>query len=332
MKKNQNRINTFALVILLPLTSTIACQVSSDKNRTVSASVNSSNMPGNDIQQKQTDDLIFSKEGWIYYLSASNKQPQKIVEGEFPSLNIKKKQFVYLKPQPPEADAEAVLMLYDLTTKKTRELYRVKGFVNYPRFAPEGDLILFILRTNEGKTKLEVFNTGGEEAFTLNQTNKEINDVFSPVWAADGNTVYFHDMTNLFHVGFDGQVLSKIPLKTITGSRETITSSDWFIPSPKNENLLIFTQLVPGTPLFEKTFGEPNTALFMYNLKENKKTRLTPEDMFAVDPIWSTNGESLYFIGYYDRNGQENFPFRIFSIQLDGSNIVELARGENVDN
>jgi Tol biopolymer transport system component len=126
--------------------------------------------------------------------------------------------------------------------------------------------------------------------------------------------------------------LKKTPLDKITGSREMITSSDWFIPSPKDENILVFTQLVPGTKLFENTFGEPNTALFIYNLKEDKKTRLTPENMFAVDPIWSINGENIYFTGYYDKNGRENYPFRIFKIKIDGSGLTEITKGENVDN
>lgn len=330
MKNYQLKIKTLTLSLTLCLTTTIACQVNSTKS---AIKANSANMPeagAKNKQQKQADDLVFSREGWIYFLPASKKQPQKIIKGEFPSFSRSKKEIVYVKPQPPED--EAVLMIYDLTTKKSRELYRVRGFINTVQYAPEGDLVLFILRTLDGKTKLEVFNTAGEESFTINESNKEINDVFSPNWSADGNTIYFHDMTNLFYVSFDGQILKKTLLKRITGSQETITSSDWFIPSPKDENILVFTQLVPGTPLFEKTFGEPNTALFIYDVKENKKTRLTPENMFAVDPIWSKNGENLYFTGYYDKNGQENYPFQIFKIKTDGSDLSEITKGENAEN
>jgi TolB protein len=293
--------------------------------------------PGNGTQpenikplpQKQNNDLVFARQEWIYFLPATKKQPQKIIKGSFPSLNADKTKIAYVKPPPPEVNTEAVLMLYDLKTKKNRELYRVKGIINYPRFAPVGDLVLFTLRTSEGKIKLEIFNIGGEESLTINETNKEINDFFSPVWAPDGNTIYFHDMTNLFHVSFDGQILKKTPLAKITGSRETISSSDWFIPSPQDESLLIFTRMVPGTPLFDKTFGEPNTAIFIYDLRQNNKTRLTPENVFAIDPIWSPDGGSVYFTGYYDKNGRENYPFRIFRIDKNGRGLSEITRGEN---
>lgn len=324
MKTYQSKIKFFTVLLTLILTATIGCQVNltrSESNETIKQWRQSDDVV--------VDDLVFSREGWIFFLKASEKTPKKIVKGEFPSFSRSKKQIVYVPSQPPEPDGEAVLMLYDLGMKKNRELYRVKGFVNSLQYAPEGDLVLFIRRTPEGTTNLEVFNTAGEESFTINQSNKEINDVFSPVWSADGNTIYFHDMTNLFHVSFDGQIIEKTPLETITGSLDTITSSDWFIPSPKDKNILVFTQLVPGTKLFENTFGEPNTALFIYEKKENKKTRLTPENMFAVDPVWSSDGESLYFTGYYDTNGKENYPFRIFSIKKDGSKISEITKGEN---
>ncbi len=325
MKTYQNNTKLVTLILSLILATTVACQV---KPSEFAANISSASSKET-AQQKQTDDLVFLREGWIYYLRASEKTPKRIVKGEFPSFSRSKKQIVYVPSQPPDPDVEAVLMLYDLNTKKSRELYRVKGFVNSNQFAPEGDLVLFILRTREGKTNLEVFNTAGEEAFTINQSNKEINDVFSPVWAADGNTIYFHDMTHLFHVGFDGQIIEKTPLKSITGSLDTITSSDRFIPSPKDENILVFTQLVPGSKLFEKTFGEPNTALFIFDKQQNKKIRLTPENMFAVDPVWSSDGERLYFTGYYDIHGRENYPFSIFSIKSDGSDILKITSGEN---
>lgn len=323
------KIKLSVLILNLFVTTTISCQSNFTESAIRTDSVNSSKIVDSNNQQKQLNHLVFSREGWIYFLPASKKQPQKIIKGDFPSFNRSKQEIVYIKPRPPEADAEAVLMIYDLTTKKSRELYRVKGFINTLRYAPEGDLVLFILRTLVGKTKLEVFNTAGEESFTINETNKEINDVFSPNWSADGNTIYFHDMTNLFHVSFDGQILKKTPLKKITGSQETITSSDWFIPSPNDENIILFTELVPGTPLFEKTFGEPNTALFIYDIKKNIKTRLTPENLFAVDPNWSVNGEEIYFTGYYDKNGQENYPFRIYKIKPDSSGLSEITKGEN---
>lgn len=282
-------------------------------------------------QQTQADDLVFSREGFVYFLPALADQPQRIVKGEFPSFDRAKQQIVYVRPQLPVPDAEAVLMIYDLNTRKSRELYSVKGFVNALQYAPEGGLILFVLRTLDGKTKLEIFNTMGEESFTINESNKEIDDVFAPVWAANGNIICFHDMTTLFQVSFDGRVLKTTPLEQITGSLKTVTSSDRYIPSPTDEDLMVFTQLVSGTKLFENIFGEPNTALFIYDKDQNKRTRLTPENMFAFNPVWSQNGDTLYFTGYYDINGRESYPFRIFSIKKDGSHISEISKGEGPD-
>ncbi|MEZ5345082.1 MAG: hypothetical protein R2681_05935 [Pyrinomonadaceae bacterium] len=279
-------------------------------------------------QKKSSDDLVFTREGWIYHLPALEKTPRKIVKGSSPTFDRERNEIIYVKPQLPQADAESVLMIHALKTGKSRELFREKGFVNYLEYDPKGDLVLFVLRTPQGKTKLEVLNSTGKETFTVIETNKEINDVFAPVWSADGDTIFFHDMTNLFHVSLTGQILKKTPLEKFTGSRGSVTSSDRFLPSPTDDNSFVFTQLVPGTKLFEQTFGEPNTALFLYDLTKNKKKRLTPENMFAVDPVWSSDGATIYFTGYYDINGREDYPFRIFSIKKDGTGITPIATGE----
>jgi hypothetical protein len=250
----RNYKTTFLMLFLsFVFTSSTDCGFSSDRLAIAQNTTQKPLLTEDNYQPKQVDDLVFSREGWIYFLPASKKAPQRIAQGDSPSLNTQKKQIVYIKPQFPEIDAEAVLMLFDITTNKTQELYRLKGSINTPRFEPEGDLVLFTWRTLDGKTKLEVINMQGEESLTINETNQEINDIFSPAWAADGKSIYFHDMTNLFHVSFDGQMLKKTPLTKITGRQDVITSSDKYIPSPKDTNLLLFTQLVPGNFLFDKT-------------------------------------------------------------------------------
>ena len=91
---------------------------------------------------------------------------------------------------------------------------------------------------------------------------------------------------------------------------------------------MAFTMSVPGTPLFEKTFNEPNQALFLIDLKSNEKKRLTPEDMLATDIHWSKSGDLIYFSGYRDANMSEPYPFRVYSVNPQSGVITEICSGE----
>ncbi len=308
---------SITIVTLLVLTSVSCAATRTFLNQSATAS-------------KQTSDIVFVRDGYIYLLSVNQKEPRKLIKGEFPSLSNDGSEVAYTLPQERTSPkpADAVLMLLDIESGKSRELLKKKGFVSDLRFAPDGDFVLFSLLTFDGNSKLEVLNTAGEESFAINEANKEIDDFFGPVWAKDGKTIYFHDMKNLFHVSFDGQILESTPLTTFTGDQDAITSSDWYLPSPADSNLLLFTQLVDGTPLFDKTFGEPNTALFLYDYSKKTKRRLTAENLFAVGPVWSPDGQTIYFTGYYDRNGSALYPFKVFKIKVEGTGLTELAAGE----
>lgn len=151
-------------------------------------------------------------------------------------------------------------------------------------------------------------------------------------WAPDGRSLVAHDMDQLLRFALDGRVLERIPLVELTGARvETVTSSDRYVPSPRDGTLYAYTGSVPGTARFEAVMHEPNTALFLHDrfLGRGKNLRLTGKEVTAFDPVWSTDGEYLYFTGYRDTQAREPYPFRILCVHRTGRGLRELARGEH---
>src|ERR1041385_911928 len=222
-------------------------------------------------------------------------------------------------------------MLLDLATGKSTTLFRSTAWFAHPRWSPAGDKISFTLALSSGKRELDVIAPDGNQRKKLIVGGEQgTDDIFNPSWAPDGQSLYFQDMNNLVQVSTSGEILAKTPLATIVEEKEAVTSADWFVPSPNDASVIAYTRSVPGTRLFERTFGEPNTALFLYDMGMKIRKRLTPVDLLAMDPVWSRDGGFIYFAGYHDREGRAAYPFKIYRIARDGSGLIQIAVGETL--
>lgn len=279
-----------------------------------------------------TDALVFGDRTWVYYLMPNTTTPRKIAKGNFPALSPSGQYVAYITPiDATKAEPETVkVLVFDLGSGKTSQIFQANAWAAHLRWSPRADYLLLTLAYLNGKRELDIVSADGSGRKKLIGGGEQgANDVFSPSWAPDGKSIYFQDMENFFQINLDGKVIAKTPLGVIADEKESITSADSFIPSPIDTSVIAYTRSVPGTKLFERTFGEPNTALFIYNLKTKMRKRVTALDMLALDPVWSADGESIYFSGYHDREGKGAYPFRIYRINLDGTGLIQIASGEN---
>lgn len=280
-----------------------------------------------------SDDLVFADREWIYYLAPNSPTPRRLTKGNFPALSPDRRRVAYCEEinTALSARASGALMLFDLARGTTKTLFRGNAWCAHSRWSPDGNRISVTLAFSSGKSELHLIAPDGASNQTVVTGGEQgIDSIFNPTWTADGS-LYFQDMNNLVLVNTAGQILAKTPLATIVGEKEAVTSSDLFVSSPSDSSVLAYTSSVPGTPLFEKTFGEPNTALFIYDQRAKTRKRLTPIDILALDPVWSRDGNFIYFTGYRDREGRGKYPFKIYRIARDGTGLAQVAAGETPD-
>lgn len=278
------------------------------------------------------DALVFGDREWIYFLAPNTLTLRKLAKGNFPALSPDRKRVAYCAPVNANASASGALMLFDLQSGKTAALFRANAWFAHPRWSPAGDTISFTLAFSSGKRELDLIAPDGTQPKKLIAGGEQgIDDIFNPTWAPDGQSLYFQDMSNLVRVNTLGQIQAKTPLATVVEEKEAITSADSFVPSPADASLIAYTRSVQGTRLFERTFGEPNTALFLYDMRTKTRRRLTPVDLLALDPVWSSDGRFIYFAGYHDRQGRAAYPFKIYRIAGDGTGLIQIAVGETPD-
>jgi Tol biopolymer transport system component len=269
------------------------------------------------------DGIALSKDDWVYYLAPPGKQPRKLVQGRQPALSPDGKKIAYLKVRKGLGGGEG-LMVFDLTTGQTVTLLpllpeRIDG----PSWSPRGDLLAFVYNSKEINL-IRADGSGRQKIFSVPGGSYQ-----PPQWASDGKSLFVHDFGNLFQIDLAGQELAKTPLVTITGRKNVLDSGNRFLPHPRDPQLLAFTMAVEGTKKFSKISTGPNEALFLYDTRTQKRTRLTPPDMLATSPCWSRDGQYLYFSGYREPHYKERDPSRIYRLNRDGAGLTELGKGEN---
>lgn len=277
--------------------------------------------------------LLFSRrDGVIYFIPDKGLSPMKIARGLDPDMGPDGNSFVFVtEDTAPGGDESWTIWIKNIRTDSVRSVVKTGGRVMLPSWSPDGSYIAFMMFDKEFFWGIHVVKPDGSGFRRIAGDSPRGSGPSlsgAPAWQPDGKSVLTHDIQVLYRFGLNGVEIECTPLERFTGEKGVSTSTDRFIPHPSREGFMAFTMLVPGTPLFEKTFNEPNQALFVINLKTNAKKRLTPEDMLATDIHWSKNGDLIYFSGYRDADISDSYPFRIYSVDPETGVIQEICSGE----
>jgi Tol biopolymer transport system component len=266
--------------------------------------------------------LALSKhDDWVYYLAPAGKQLRKLVPGRQPALSPDGRKIAYLIAKKGLGGGEGLRVL-DLATGQIDTLLpHLPERIDGPSWSPGGDLLAFVYH--------------GKEIHLIRADGSGLRKIFSlpggtiqpPRWADDGKSLFVHDYGDLFQIDLDGRELAKTPLATITGKENWLDSGNRFLPRPRDPQLLAFTMAVEGTKKFNQRASGPNEALFLFDTRTRKRTRLTPPDMLATAPCWSRDGQYLYFSGFREPHYRERDPVRIYRIKPDGTGLTEMGRG-----
>jgi Tol biopolymer transport system component len=244
---------------------------------------------------------------WVYYLAPPGNQPRKLVQGLQPALSPDGKKIAYGQPRKGGGGFFG-LMVLDLATGQTATLLpplpkRTDG----PSWSPRGDLLAFIYRVREIHL-IRADGSGRQKIFSMQ------NGCYQPPqWASDGKSLFVNDFFNQFQIDLAGQELARTPLSHFTGE-SSVSSGDRFVLNPQAPQLWAFTMEVGRTD-----------ALFLFDTRTQKRTRLTPADIIASHPCWSRDGQHLYFIGSRGPLYQEReYPAHFYRINRDGTGLIQL--------
>jgi hypothetical protein len=270
---------------------------------------------------------------WIMVRQGAAK-PRRIDKGRSPAVSPDGTLLAY------SPAAGGGVTVVDLTGKaKPRHFTTKPDLVRNIRFAPDSRRLAWqvVDRTFDGETPKHQDRI---ELADLSQTDPKpavlVSDM--PVesnfqdFARKGTALFvFSDDDNhnnnengfVRWLGLDGRILRQEAVTAFTDNALR-SSSDSYLPSPADDNLLLTATNVNATPAM-MWLNDPGAALFLYDAKSGTNYRLTPRQIVAVYPAWTPDGQRIYFSGLKETPAAEQHT--LFRINADGTGLVALGRG-----
>jgi hypothetical protein len=281
----------------------------------------------------ERDVVAYEDYPWIMVRQGAAK-PRRIDKGRSPAVSPDGTLLAY------SPAAGGGVTVVDLTGKaKPRHFTTKPDLVRNIRFAPDSRRLAWqvVDRTFDGETPKHQDRI---ELADLSQTDPKpavlVSDM--PVesnfqdFAREGTALFvFSDDDNhnnnengfVRWLGLDGRILRQEAVTAFTDNALR-SSSDSYLPSPADDNLLLTATNVNATPAM-MWLNDPGAALFLYDAKSGTNYRLTPRQIVAVYPAWTPDGQRIYFSGLKETPAAEQHT--LFRINADGTGLVALGRG-----
>src|SRR5262249_7025678 len=187
----------------------------------------------------------------------------------------------------------------------------------YPSWTADGKQILFTTRPHE-VWDLAVINSDGTNFHVLKPAVQNEVTCYSPVWARNGQSVFCQDMTNISQVGLEGTTRVQWRINKILPGGDM--SGDGRIDvSPDGKRLLLSADM--GGESGRKDWDGPSPALWTFDLRSQKATRITPSKLFGWDGVW-INNDNVLFLSRQPGEKEDS----IYRMSVDGKDLKRLIK------
>ncbi|WP_428560060.1 MAG: TolB family protein [Solidesulfovibrio sp. DCME] len=258
------------------------------------------------------DVVAFEKGGSIVVSAGGNTKA--VAKGTAPAVSPDGTRLAYT----PDKGAGLVLVPLGGEGKPTR-LGSGKEPVRQKAFCPDGSKLawfvdgqVLVLDLARPQAKPATVASALERFASLQGFTKECDAVV----IHNGDTVQW--------LGLDGKRLRSLPVGSFTNAEEG-SSSDAYIPSPAEANLLLLVGTTAGTDTFHRWASDSSGALYIYDMASGTNYRLTPRNLAVASAAWSPDGKRIYFSALPDT--PPNGPHRLYRVNADGTGLTDLGPG-----
>lgn len=262
--------------------------------------------------------IAFERNETICVANSDGTSVRKIADGIFPAMSPDGTRVAFNTVEKSGTTYLRHIAVVEIASGKTNVFKDVPSENSYnATWSPDGKWIGFTLRRDQvwdlgmikqDGTTFNVIKKGAEKEVTL----------YAPCWSRDQQSIFCQDMTNLYRLRLDGEVLAQWKIEKIVPNGDM--SGDGRISvSPDGKRLLLSVEM--GEEHHRKDWDGPLPALWSFDLETQRAVRLTPRNLFAWDGCW-LNNDTIVFLSQAVGEKEPS----ICRMSTNGKNLKQLIK------
>jgi len=267
--------------------------------------------------------IAFERDDGVHIANLEASLVRNLSAGIFPAISADAKRVVYTVVEQNGETYVRRLAVIDIATGKSEILSKIPSDNSYyGTWSPDGKWIAFTLRA-ENLWHLGLIKADGSEFKFIKKGQQDKVTLYSPCWAGDGQSIFCHDVTNIYRLSLDGSVLAQWQIGNIVPNGGMSGDSRIDV-SPDGNHLLLSVEM--DEEYSRKDWDGPVPALWSFDLSTQRAVRLTQKNLFAWDACWLDNANVLFV----SQNAGEKQPALYRTNGKNQKRLIEDARHPTV--
>jgi len=253
--------------------------------------------------------IAFARDSMIWTANADGTEVRKLIKGADPNISPDGTKVAFTMSPSGGKQVLRYIAVADVATGGTKVFKATPSNNSFgPVWSPDGSHILFEIFV-ENHWRLGLVNADGSEFRFFKMPSLDLG-WWSVIWAPDAQSIFCQDLEKIYQFSVDGGLLVSWEISKVIPHGDMDSSKRLSI-SADGKRLLINVNMDEEASL--KDWEGPPPAIWLFDIRSAKATRLTPKKSYASDSCWLGAADFLFVDA--DKQGKTN---SIYRASIDG--------------
>lgn len=235
-----------------------------------------------------TREIAFARGAEILVAELDGSHPRQIAKGAFPNISPDGTRIAFNT----EGDKRRIAVV-KVATKTVKIFHAEIPSDNCfgALWSPDGSQILFNI-WSDSKWHLASIRADGTRFRYVRKSTGTSDSLWSVCWAPDGKSIYGQDLERIYRFSLEGKEEARWEIAKLF-PKGGLNSGSSLAVSPDGKRLLVEVDMDEQEPAIKGWEGPP-PALWLWEVASGQTTRLTREELLAMEACWVDDARILY--------------------------------------